>query len=156
MKRIVFLATVCVLGGALALASKSLFPRPLKEVAGLIEPILYERLRADDYHYERGSPAWNLGEDLEKLTKNDSAAADTASVILLDYYLGEHNGETQISAVTSRGNRILPLLLRYRQHPAGLLKPWYAGLRLSRQERESMYETTVDAVRNGKVIGCDE
>src|SRR5258708_6978945 len=72
MKRIVFLATVCVLGGALALASKSLFPRPLKEVAGLIEPILYERLRADDYHYERGSPAWNLGEDLEKLTKNDS------------------------------------------------------------------------------------
>src|SRR5258708_23886525 len=114
MKRIVFLATVCVLGGALALASKSLFPRPLKEVAGLIEPILYERLRADDYHYERGSPAWNLGEDLEKLTKNDNAAAVTASLFHLDLCIRAHNSNNQIFPLKTLVHSSMLLLLVYR------------------------------------------
>jgi hypothetical protein len=156
MKRMVFAVIASVSVVVLGVLLRSLFPRPPKEAADLIDPILYERIRADDSHHARGSPAWNLEEDLERLTKNNSAAADTASVILLDYYLGEHNGEAQICAVTSRGSRVLPLVLTYRQHPAGLLKPWYAGLRLNREERESMFEIVLDAVRNGKIVGCDE
>jgi hypothetical protein len=50
----------------------------------------------------------------------------------------------------------LPLLLKYRQHRAGVIKPWFLTLRLNREERDSMYETCINAVRSGKVIGCDE
>jgi hypothetical protein len=93
MKRIVSLAIVSMIAMVLALVATKLFPRPPKEAAALVEPILYERLRADDYHHDQGLPAWNLAGHLEKLTTDKSAAANTASVILLDYYLGEHNGE---------------------------------------------------------------
>lgn len=132
-----------------------MFPRPPRQAAALIAPILQDRMRADDAHYGRGSPEWEMEDKLEQLTKDHSSAADIALVILLDYYLGEHNGETQLCAVTSRGNRVMLLLIRYRVHKAGLLKPWYWGIALNREERESMYKTALEAIQQGKIIGCE-
>ena len=153
-KAVILVAALVVLGGVLWVAIVSL-PRPPKNAAKLIQPILYDRIRADDAHYSAGSPNWDLEDRLERLATDKSPAADAASIILLDYYLGEHNGETQVCAVTSRGAKVLPLLEYYRQHRAGLLRPWYVTLRLNREERESMYETVLSAIKDNKVLGCD-
>jgi hypothetical protein len=117
---------------------------------------LYDKIRADDAHYSRGSPNWDLEDRLDRLANDQSLAADTASVVLLDYYLGEHNGEMQICAVTKRGKRVLPLVMRYRQRRAGLFRPWYLTLRLNQEERSFMYDTVLDAIHKNQVLGCDE
>lgn len=132
-----------------------MFPRVPREVREQIEPILRDRIHADDSHYERGSPNWDMEERLDRLTNNQGAAADFASVILLDYYLGEHNGEAQLCSVTARGPRVLPLLQRYRKHPAGLISPWYATLRLKRTERAYMYDLAQTSIERHETVGCD-
>jgi hypothetical protein len=128
---------------------------PAKDVADLLTPILDAGIRADDSKYDRDSPAWKVEDGLDRLVKNKSTAADTASVILLDYRLGEHNAETQLCAVTSRGSRIMPLLARYQHRPAGLLKPQYELLKLPRESREFMYREAMSAIERGEVVGCD-
>lgn len=155
MNRIVLGLSVVVFLVAASLITAEMLPRPPKQAAALIGPILRDRMRADDAHYSPGSPEWDLEDRLEQLAKNDSPAADTAAVILLDYYLGEHNGEMQLCAVTRRGVKVLPLLEKYRSHKSGLLRPWYWGVALNRSERASMYVTAVDAIQHGKVIGCE-
>ena len=139
----------------LALVLRSLFPRPPVDVARLLRPILDARMQSDDSNFERGSPNRKLEDGLDEPVKNQSAAADVASVILLDYYLGEHNGEAQLCSVTSRGRRILPLLTQYQHHPAGLLKPQYELFKLNKRERDSIYQTALDAVQKGQSVGCD-
>lgn len=133
-----------------------MLPRPPRDAARLIGPILYDRIRADDSHHSRGTPSWDLDDRLENLAKDQSPAADSASVILLDYYLGEHNGEMQICAVTKRGRKVLPLVMKYRQHRAGLFRPWYLTLRLKEKERNFMYDMAVEAIEKNQVLGCDE
>lgn len=155
LKRIVLPMGILLILCFAGLVLKYMLPRPPQLAAELIAPILRDRIHADDAHYSAGSPEWDLEERLEGLTKNTSSAADVASVILLDYYLGEHNGETQLCAVTSRGPRVMPLLAKYRNHRAGLLRPWYLGIALNKDERESMYATAADAIQHGKIIGCE-
>jgi len=155
MKRIILAVAICLILVMVAVAVKSLLPRPPKEVGNLVAPILDARLRADDSQYEPGSPAWKVEELLDQLVKDRSASAGVASIILLDYYLGEHNGETELCAVTSRGTAVLPLVIRYREHPFGLLKPQYELLKLNRQERDFMYQQALESLRSGKPFGCD-
>jgi hypothetical protein len=156
MKRTVLRAIfVCLALSLAGLLTWNILLRPPKDVADLLTPILDAGLRADDFKHGRGSPAWKVEDGLDRLVKNQSAAADTASVILLDYRLGEHNAETQLCAVTSRGARIMPLLTRYQQRPAGLLKPQYELLKLPRESREFVYHEVFSAVAKGEVVGCD-
>jgi hypothetical protein len=139
---------------AIAICAK-LFPRPPRDAAKLIGPILHDRIRADDAHYAPGSPNWDLEDRLDRLANDQSPAADAASVILLDYYLGEHNGEMQICAVTKRGARVLPLVTKYRKRRSGVLSLWYLTLRLNQEERNFMYDTITEAIRKNQVLGCD-
>ena len=155
MKRAILLTLVGLVILVFAFVVRSLFPRPPREAADLLKPILDARMRADDSDYSRGSANWTLEEDLDGLVKNRSAAADVASVILLDYYLGAHNTEGQLCSITSRGRGILPLLIQYQQHPAGLLRPQYELFRLNKQGRDSAYREAIEAVQKGQPIGCD-
>jgi hypothetical protein len=103
---------------------------------------------------ESSESASELEGRLDALTNDQSPAADEASVILLDYHLGEHNAELQLCAVTKRGKRVLPILAKYEGRPAGLIKPQYALLRLNKQSRKSMYREALVAIRNGQQL-CD-
>jgi len=74
--------------------------------------------------------------------------------MLLGYYLGEHNGEMQLCIVTSRGERVLPLVERYRAHPARILKPQYESMRLRSESQNVLFDQAIEAIRNRRV-GCD-
>ncbi len=50
--------------------------------------------------------------------------ADEALVILFHYYVGDHNGEELWEGVVTRGKRMIPYLMKYRDHP-----PKLTGLR---------------------------
>jgi len=57
---------------------------------------------------------WNdLETRLGALYNNPNKEADEAVVILMSFYLGEHNGEELYENLLSRGPRMIPLLERY-------------------------------------------
>ena len=70
---------------------------------------------------------------LGALYNNPSKDADEAIVILMSFYLGEHNGEELYENLIGRGPRMIPLLERYLQEePASLLAQYPARVRLER------------------------
>jgi hypothetical protein len=60
----------------------------------------------------------DVGERLDSLSKDESETADRALVMLVGYYLGEHNGEELETEIIRRGKRMKPLLVQEQQHPA--------------------------------------
>lgn len=70
---------------------------------------------------------------LGALYNNPSKDADEAVVILMSFYLGEHNGEELYENLLSRGPRMIPLLERYlHEEPASLIAQSPARVRLER------------------------
>jgi hypothetical protein len=59
-------------------------------------------------------------ERLDRLKQDDSQNADQALVMLMGYYLGEHNGEELVIEIARRGNRMKPLLIQEQRDPAKL------------------------------------
>jgi len=82
-----------------------------------------------------GGPSWQeLEKRLEKLYSNPSKEADEAIVILMSFYLGEHNGEELYENLLSRGPRMIPLLEHYLpDEPASLLGQYPKRVRLERK-----------------------
>jgi len=130
--------------------------RPRSSAERILEPILDlgAAAHATGFSYEKDSPARKLEDSLERLAKDPSPAADEASAMLLGYYLGEHNGEMQLCIVTSRGQRELPLVERYRSDPPSILKPQYESMRLRSESRNVLFDQAIDAIRNRRVE-CD-
>lgn len=150
--RVLFVIGIALLLVAVVGSAIVLLPRPPRDAAALIIPILDA-----DFAYgwsESDSDADRLEDRLDDLTRNQTPAADQASVLLLDYYLGEHNAELQLCSVTKRGNRVLPLLAKYRNHRLGAPKLRYAISRLDERARGSMYQMALDAIHAGKPF-CD-
>jgi hypothetical protein len=92
---------------------------------------------------------WNLFRD-------EKSSADEAMVILLNYYLGEANGEDLLHQVTVRGKRMLPLLRKYRRlsppcqqigDPPGLVLP----VEVKRRE----FKTAIDYISRDRIWGED-
>jgi len=133
-------------------AGMVLIPRPSHEAAELMIPILDANLAWG--WSQSDADADKLEGRLEDVIKNQTRGADEASVLLLDYYLGEHNAELQLCSVTERGSSVLPILTRYRQHRVGVPKLRYAVSRLNNRERESLYQLATDAIHSGKQL-CD-
>jgi hypothetical protein len=77
---------------------------------------------------------WNdLETRLGALYNNPSKEADEAVVILMSFYLGEHNGEEVYENLISRGPRMIPLLERYlHEEPTALIAQSPARVRLER------------------------
>ena len=68
--------------------------------------------------------------ELDRLVfQRTTPESDEAAVILLDYYMGEHNGEELFISLTKRGTRVLPYLIKYRDHPAPVIRPWFWGMK---------------------------
>src|SRR5580658_10312451 len=93
------------------------------QAAALVHPILDEMQKGTDHDESRLS---NL---LYRLTQKRGRAADEALVVLMCFYLGESQEETD--AVIARGKRMLPLLKKYqdknpkipgRAYPDAMLK----------------------------------
>ncbi len=89
---------------------------------------------------------------LEKVLNDKSDAGDDACAILLDYYIGEHNHELLIINISQRGQRVLPYLLKYRDHPALPLRPDFWFPMLNKQERLDSYDEAIGFVKQGKVL----
>jgi hypothetical protein len=77
------------------------------QAAALVSPILDEIQKGTEHDESR------LGDLLYGLTQKKGRAADEALVVLMCFYVGESQEETD--AVIGRGKRMLPLLKKY-QH----------------------------------------
>jgi hypothetical protein len=62
----------------------------------------------------------DAGDRLGSLSKDDSVDADKALVMLMGYYLGEHNGEDLETEIVRRGKRMRPLLVQEQSTPVSL------------------------------------
>jgi len=69
---------------------------------------------------------------LEHLYGNSSAEADEAVVILMSFYLGEHNGEELYENLLSRGPRMIPIIEHYLHEPPTVVSRYPKGLHLDR------------------------
>ena len=85
MKRALSLGILAILLIGAGVVTWSMFPRPPKGAADVLRPLLDARMRANDSDFSRGSANWKLEEGLTTLSKDQSADADIASVMLLDY-----------------------------------------------------------------------
>lgn len=92
---------------------------------------------------------WNdLDTRLGALYNNPSKEADEAVVILMSFYLGEHNGEELYENLIGRGPRMIPLLERYlRQEPASLLAQYPARVRLERATTTGFLQEALRTLR---------
>lgn len=81
-----------------------------------------------------GGPKWDeLDRRLDTLFRNNTKEGDEAVVILMSFYLGEHEGEEVEENLLSRGPRMIPLIERYlRQEPSSLLNEYPERVRLER------------------------
>jgi hypothetical protein len=109
--RIALVLGLAILLGVVVGTGLALLSRPPRDAAELVIPILDANLAYGGS--ESNSDANRLEDRLDSLIKNQTPSGDEASVVLLDYYLGEHNAELQLCSVAARGNRILPILTRY-------------------------------------------
>ena len=92
---------------------------------------------------------WNdLETRLGALYNNPSKEADEAVVILMSFYLGEHNGEELYENLLSRGPRMVPLLERYlHEEPASLLAQYPARVRLERATTTGFLQEALRTLR---------
>jgi hypothetical protein len=99
------------------------------DLAANILDIGAEALVKDD-----GGPKWDeLDRRLDALFANNTKEADEAVVILMSFYLGEHEGEEVEENLLSRGPRMIPLVEHYlREAPSSLLNEYPKRVRLER------------------------
>lgn len=92
---------------------------------------------------------WNdLETRLGALYNNPSKEADEAVVILMSFYLGEHNGEELYENLISRGPRMIPLLERYlHEEPASLIAQYPARVRLERATTTGFLQEALRTLR---------
>ena len=92
---------------------------------------------------------WNdLETRLGSLYHNPSKEADEAVVILMSFYLGEHNGEELYENLLGRGSRMIPLLERYlHEEPASLLAQYPARVRLERSTTTGFLQEALRTLR---------
>jgi len=92
---------------------------------------------------------WNdLDTRLGALYNNPSKDADEAVVILMSFYLGEHNGEELYENLLSRGPRMIPLLERYlHEEPATLIAQSPARVRLERATTTGFLQEALRTLR---------
>ena len=117
-----------------------------REAAQLVTPVLSSRWDSSDSGFVRTEDL------LERVLKDNTDAGDQASVILLDYYLGEHNYESQIVNISQRGKRVLPYLVKYRNRPTLPLRPDFWLFGLYGIDRSRNYDEAIDIIRQGKVL----
>jgi TonB family protein len=91
-------------------------------------------------------------EEVEKrlatLFGNPDKEADEAGVILMSFYLGEHNGEELYENLVNRGPRIIPLLEHYtQQEPTSLLQQYPMRMRLERKTTELLLREILEILK---------
>jgi hypothetical protein len=93
---------------------------------------------------------------LGRLFRDNSMAGDEAAVVLLGYYLGEADDEDLTHNLTLRGKRILPYLRGYRDRIVRLPERGRLdSLEFSTPERREFFDTVIDAIEKGEVVGVD-
>lgn len=105
-------------------------PNTATDLAANVVDMASEALLKDD-----GGPKWDeLDRRLDVLFANNTKEADEAVVILVSFYLGEHECEEVDENLVSRGPRMVPLVERYlREEPSSLLHEYPRRVRLERE-----------------------
>jgi hypothetical protein len=105
-------------------------PSTAADLAANVVDIASVALLKDD-----GGPKWDeLDRRLDALFANNTKQADEAVVILVSFYLGEHECEEVDENLVSRGPRMIPLVERYlREEPSSLLHEYPRRVRLERE-----------------------
>lgn len=99
------------------------------DMAAKVVDIGAQALERDD-----GGPKWQqLERRLQRLFADKTREADEAVVILMSFYLGEHNGEELEENLLDRGPRMIPIIDRYlHEEPSSLLEKYPKRVRLER------------------------
>lgn len=154
----------CTLSGQ-AQSTKRIEPTVPEKTADLIVPVLDLVYESDqECRQGKGDPcAQGPGFDherarwvkverlLARLMKNRSPAADEGVVVLLDYYVEENN--EILYNVTLRGRKVLPYLLKYKNHRTQIPGRNYPdSMRAPRDVRDYDFADAIDAVKKGKVL----
>jgi len=141
-----------------------------KSTADLITPILdlrYESIlkcgTGKDSRCAKGPAAdldlarWNKIEMLvAQLMKNNTPSADRAVVLLLQYYVGESESTDLITSVTTRGKRVLPYLVKYRDLVPRIAGKIYPDSMLTDRElRLTEFDEAIREVKSGKILRVD-
>ena len=131
--------------------------QPPRSVESLVVPILDLRAQAESSQGEAQQSAFTKSEKLTgKLFQMHTRAADEALVLLLNFYVGEALQSDLVHEITKRGKRMLPLLLKYDHDAVRFSKRVYpASLLVAEDVRADEFQTAIQAVKSGKVIGED-
>lgn len=131
--------------------------QPPRSVESLVVPILDLRAQADSSQGEIQQSAFTKSEKLTgRLFQMHTRAADEALVLLMNFYVGEALQSDLVHEVTKRGKRMLPLLLKYQHDAVRFSKRSYpASLLVAKDVRADEFQTAIQAVKSGKVIGED-
>jgi hypothetical protein len=148
-----------LLVGACALPGReSLVPLFVQAgTAGVVFPILEARYASGASgpgaeQEDTGLSSRLLGE----VMRDGSPAADEAGVVLLAYHLGEADGEVLLRNLTLRGKRVLPYLRGYRDRSLSFPgRTHLDSLQIPTADRKEFFDTVIEAVENGDVIGID-
>ena len=149
--------TACI---ALALACNATPRQPHRFLhsgtEGLALPILEARYAEDQASATGGESGDLSGRLLGDLFQNQSEAATEAAVVLLGYYLGEADSEDLMHNLTQRGRPILPYLRRYRDQPVTFPKRSHLdSLMVPAALRQEFFDTVIESIEKGEVIGVD-
>jgi hypothetical protein len=130
---------------------------PPKEVQVLLKPILDLRAKAESSQGEQQQSAFVQSDKLiGNLFRKKSRAADEALVVLMNFYVGESLQTDLVHQVTTRGKRMLPLLLKYEHAPVALPGVNYPkSLLVADDVRKKGFDDAIEAVKTGKVVGED-
>ncbi len=130
---------------------------PPKEVQVLLKPILDLRAKAESSQGEQQQSAFVQSEKLiSNLFQKKSRAADEALVVLMNFYVGESLQTDLLHQVTTRGKRMLPLLLKYEQAPVVFPRLKYPkSLLVADDVRKKSFDDAIEAVKTGRVVGED-
>ena len=114
------------------------------DLAANVIDIGVEALARDD-----GGPKWQeLDKRLDTLFGNNTKEGDEAIVILMSFYLGEHNGEELQENLLGRGPRMIPLIDRYlREEPSSLLNRYPERVRLERTTTVMFLKENLEILR---------
>lgn len=131
--------------------------QPPRSVESLVVPILDLRAQAESSQGKAQQSAFTRSEKLTgKLFQMHTRAADEALVLLLNFYVGEALQSDLVHEITKRGKRMLPLLAKYQDDAVHFSKRSYpASLLVAKDVRSDEFQTAIQAVKSGKVIGED-
>src|SRR5215469_189358 len=119
-------------------------PSTAADLAANVLDIAAEALLKDD-----GGPKWDeLDRRLDVLFANNTKEGDEAIVILMSFYLGEHEGEELEENLLSRGPRMIPLVERYlHEEPSSLRNEFPRRVRLERKTTVGFLKEALQILR---------